>query len=153
MARAPPQRDFMEVHCLLDHPSEHITRATAKATGIIITGEWRPYVGCYQSKDHRHAVPKTDNRALERAALLYEDLVGSMESESTGGSRYVMMIVDDFSRFNVGNPDDEVFGSHGSVCFLPIHSGHHVRWTYQPGSPRRKATQDFSSTFLLRCAP
>ena len=24
------------------------------------------------------------------------------------------------------------------VCFLPIHSGHQVRWTYQPGSRRRK---------------
>ncbi|CAN0259758.1 unnamed protein product, partial [Ascophyllum nodosum] len=29
------------------------------------------------------------------------------------------------------------------VCFLPIHSGHQVRWTYQPGSHRRKVTQDF----------
>ena len=38
------------------------------------------------------------------------------------------------------------------VCFLPIHSGHQVRWTYQPGSHRRKVTQDFSSTFL-RCVP
>ena len=28
------------------------------------------------------------------------------------------------------------------VCFLPIHSGHQVRWTYQPGSHRRKVTQD-----------
>ena len=37
------------------------------------------------------------------------------------------------------------------VCFLPIHSGHQVRWTYQPGSHRRKITQDFSYTFLLRC--
>ena len=26
------------------------------------------------------------------------------------------------------------------VCFLPIHSGHRVRWTYQPGSHRRKVT-------------
>ena len=39
------------------------------------------------------------------------------------------------------------------VCFLPIHSGHQVRWTYQPESHRRKVTQDFSSTFFLRCAP
>ena len=31
-------------------------------------------------------------------------------------------------------------------CFLPIHSGHQVRWTYQPGLHRRKVTQDFSST-------
>ena len=27
------------------------------------------------------------------------------------------------------------------LCFLPIHSGH--QWTYQPGSRRRKVTQDF----------
>ena len=39
------------------------------------------------------------------------------------------------------------------VRFLPIHSGHQVRWTYQPGSHRRKVTQDFSSTFFLRCVP
>ena len=37
------------------------------------------------------------------------------------------------------------------VCFLPVHSGHQVRWTYQPGSHRRKVTQDFSSAFFLRC--
>ena len=39
------------------------------------------------------------------------------------------------------------------LYFLPIHSGRHVRWTYQPGSHRRKVTQDFSSTFFLRCVP
>ena len=39
------------------------------------------------------------------------------------------------------------------LCFLPIHSGHQVRWTYQPGSHRRKVTQDFPSTFFLRCVP
>ena len=39
------------------------------------------------------------------------------------------------------------------LCFLPIHSGHKVRWTYQPGSHRRKVPQDFSSTFFLRCVP
>ena len=43
--------------------------------------------------------------------------------------------------------------THVCVCFLPIHSGHQVRWTYQPGSHRRKVTQDFSSTFFLRCVP
>ena len=39
------------------------------------------------------------------------------------------------------------------LCFLPIHSGHQVRWTYKPGSHRRKVTQDFSSSFFLRCVP
>ena len=37
------------------------------------------------------------------------------------------------------------------VLFLfLIHSGHQVRWTYQPGSQRRKVTQDVSSPFFLR---
>ena len=35
------------------------------------------------------------------------------------------------------------------VCFLPIHSGHQVRWTYQPGSHRRKVTQEKGHTGFL----
>ena len=34
------------------------------------------------------------------------------------------------------------------VCFLPIHSGHRVRWTYQPGSHRRKVTQNFHPPYF-----
>ena len=37
------------------------------------------------------------------------------------------------------------------VCFVPIYSGHQVRWTYQPGSHRRKVTQKEGHTgFLIR---
>ena len=43
----------------------------------------------------------TDNRTSERAALLCVDLADPMESESACEIRYVMMIVDDFSRFKV----------------------------------------------------
>ena len=39
-ARAPPQRDNMEGHRLLAHPSEHIIRVIAKATDIVIMSEW-----------------------------------------------------------------------------------------------------------------
>ena len=35
------------------------------------------------------------------------------------------------------------------LCCLPVHSGHQVRWPYQPGSHRRKVTQDLSSTFVM----
>ena len=42
---------------------------------------------------------------------------------------------------------------HDPVIHLEVDSGHQVRWTYQPGSHRRKVTQDFSSTFFLRCVP
>ena len=40
-----------------------------------------------------------------------------------------------------------------NLTTIIFHSGHQVRWTYQPGSHRRKVTQDFSSTFFLRCVP
>ena len=58
---------------------------------------------CCQYKADRYAVPRTtDNSVSEPAALLlYVDLAGPMESESAGRSRYVMMIVDDLSRFNM----------------------------------------------------
>ena len=133
--KAPPQRDIMEVHRFIAHPSEHITRATAKATGITITGESRSCVECDQSKAHRHAVPRTtDYHASERAALLYVDLVAPTESESAGGSRCVMMIVDDFSRFKNNIAEDEVFGRNGG-CARELY-----RDTYHPGTgqyPRR----------------
>ena len=51
--------------------------------------------------------------------------------------------------FNMAKCTDSVC----CVCFLPIHCGHQVRRTYQPGSHRRKVTQDFSPTFFLRCVP
>ena len=34
------------------------------------------------------------------------------------------------------------------VCFLPIHSGHQVRWTYQPGSHRISHTPSFCGACL-----
>ena len=68
---------------------------------------------------------------------------------SDGGTHFtgqVMQMVSSRLRvvhhFGVAN----VSWSHGTVlclCFLPVHSGHQVRWTYQPGSHRRKVTQDF----------
>ena len=39
------------------------------------------------------------------------------------------------------------------VFFFQTILDYQVRWTYQPGSHRRKVTQDFSPTFLRRCVP
>ena len=47
-----------------------------------------------------------------------------------------------------------VFLSMSAACVSCVFSsGHQIRWTYQPGSHRRKVTQDFLSTFFLRCVP
>ena len=50
--------------------------------------------------------------------------------------------------YNVGEKPTVVI----IVSFLPIYSGHQVRWTYQPGLHGRNVTQDFSSTFEVPSA-
>ena len=48
--RASPSRDVMEVHRMLAHPSEDITRKTAEMMGIETTGQWRACETCFQVK-------------------------------------------------------------------------------------------------------
>ncbi|CAM9719027.1 unnamed protein product [Ascophyllum nodosum] len=48
--RASPSRDVMEVHRMLAHPSEDITRKTAEMMGIETTGQWRVCETCFQVK-------------------------------------------------------------------------------------------------------
>ena len=56
------------------------------------------------------------------------------------------------------SPDGEKFRYAQDVCVCVCVFSSHLFWTsglwkYQPGSHKRKVTQDFSSTFLLRCLP
>lgn len=51
-ARGLPTRDVMGLHRLLAHPSEQIARASAKAAGIGVTGEWIQCADCDLAKAH-----------------------------------------------------------------------------------------------------
>ena len=71
--RASASRDVMEVHRMLAHPSEDITRKTAEMMGIETTGQWGACETCFQAKAKRHAVPKkTDERASVRTRKIVE---------------------------------------------------------------------------------
>ena len=71
--RAGASRDVMEVHRMLAHPSEDITRKTAGMMGIETTGQWGACETCFQAKAKRHAVPKkTDERASVRTRKIVE---------------------------------------------------------------------------------
>ena len=62
--RAAASHDVMEVHRMLAHSSEVITRKTAAMMGIETTGQWGACETCFQVKAKQHAVPKkTDERA------------------------------------------------------------------------------------------
>ena len=100
--RAGTSRDVMEVHRMLAHPSEDLTRKTAEMMGIETTGQWGACETCYLAKAKRHAVPKkTDGRASVRGQRFFVDVGGPMKHSSLGGNSYVVIFVDDFARFEV----------------------------------------------------
>ena len=100
--RAGLSRDVMEVHRMLAHPTEDITRKTAEMMGIETTGQWGACETCFQAKAKRHAVPKkTDEWARVRGQRFFVDVGGPMKHSSLGGNSYVVIFVDDCTRFKV----------------------------------------------------
>ena len=100
--RAGASRDVMEVHRMLAHPSEDITRKTAEMMGIETTGQWGAYATCFQAKAKRDAVPKkTGERASVRGQRFFVDVGGPMKRSSLGGNSYVAIFVDGCTRFKV----------------------------------------------------
>ena len=100
--RAAASHDVMEVHRMLAHPSEVITRKTAAMMGIETTGQWGACETCFQVKAKRHAVPKkTDERASVKGQRFFVDVGGPMKHSSLGGNNYVVIFVDDYTRFKV----------------------------------------------------
>ena len=102
-ARANPHH-IMEFHRFLGHPSEEITRGTARMSDVPLTGTWGPCV-------RRYAVPKsTESRTNERVERFFIDITGPFHVTSLGGNRYAMLCVEDFVRFKF-------------ICFLKHKSG------------------------------
>ena len=100
--RAEVSRDVMEVHRMLAHPSEDITRKTAEMMGIETTGQLGACETCFQTKAKRHAVPKkTDERVSVKGQRFFVDVGGPMKHSSLGGNSYVVIFVDDCTRFKV----------------------------------------------------
>ena len=100
--RAGISRDFMEVHRMRAHPSEDITKKTTEMMGIETTGQWGARETCFQAKVKRHAVPKkTDERANVKGQRFFVDVGVPMKHSSLGGNSYVVIFVDDCTRFKV----------------------------------------------------
>ena len=92
----------MKMHRLLGHPSEKITRDTAKQLGVELSVPWTLCVAGSKAKGRRNATPKSMNtRSSRRAGRFFVDLGGSMPATSLGGSKYVMICVYDFSCFKI----------------------------------------------------
>ena len=68
--------------------------------GIETTGQWGTCEACLQAKAKRHAVSKvTDERASKKGERFFVDVGGPMKHSSLGGNSYVVIFVDDCTRF------------------------------------------------------
>ena len=74
----------------------------AEMMEIETTGQWGACETCFQAKSKRHAVPKkTDERASVKVQRFFVDVGGPMKHSSLGGNSYVVIFVDDCTRFKV----------------------------------------------------
>ena len=102
VAAKPTICDIMIFYQLVGHPGEDITRRTAQVVGLRLTGKWNACEECSEARVMRHAVPKsTETRADKRAGRVFIDLARTFHVESLAGSRFAMLCVDDFSRYNI----------------------------------------------------
>ena len=81
------------------HLSESLVRETARQYGITLPGELRPCSGCLEVKGMRAGVPRrTTSRAGRPMETVNIDSAGPYEA-SMGGSAYLIMFVDNASRW------------------------------------------------------
>jgi transposase InsO family protein len=96
--------DVKLAHQRLGHPSsERLQRSIPLVQGLNVAA--RPAASsvcdsCIIGKHSRTKFPKqTEHRAKTKFELVHSDVCGPMETESVGGSRYLLTLIDDFSRY------------------------------------------------------
>ena len=111
--------------------SESLRASTRVSPGFALFRHSSPSFGSQHARSHSNLVPEetwsVDGAACASHLHSLSLRTGVFRPCTRGHVRLLVLILCSY------------------VCFLcfPIHSGHQVRWTYQPGSHRRKVTQDF----------
>ena len=91
--------DINLYHNMIGHPSQEITRSTARRYNIDVKGELKPCKHCAIGKAKQKAVPKlSTNRATVFAERIFFDL-SWIKGTSLGGSNYWLLAVDESTKF------------------------------------------------------
>ena len=89
--------DINEYHKQLGHPNIAVTRSTAKARNVQLTGTPKTCVICLKAKAKKKSVPKSKvNRAKTPGERLFID-ISSPTQPSIGGNKHWLLVLDDFS--------------------------------------------------------
>jgi len=89
-------------HHRLGHPQAKVLQSISKyVTGINdLTPSTKLCEGCVLAKSHRLPFPKAaENRTKDLLGRIHSDLCGPMPTPSLIGSRYILTLIDDASRF------------------------------------------------------
>jgi hypothetical protein len=98
--QAVVRRDVNALHHIVGHTNYDSIKQTAEYYGIKCVGDIRTCAECALAKIKQKLVPKsTTSRGDSLGYCLFVDISSSMDS-SFGGSRYWVLIVDDFSRYH-----------------------------------------------------
>jgi hypothetical protein len=62
------------------------------------------YEPCVVARHHRAPFPTSDAESTHQMELIHMDLCGPMEVASLGGSRYIAIFLDDYSKLSVVQP-------------------------------------------------
>ena len=98
-ATAPLKKNVNDLHVELGHPSEVITRSTAKGLGIQVTGTFKPCEDCALVKAKQCSVSKKAAPCLQ---ILEERLFFDISSPSTptfGGKHHWLLVINDCSDY------------------------------------------------------
>ena len=89
--------DINIAHNIFGHPSEATTRSTAKKYGWTLTGDLEKCENCVLSKIRQRNLNKTTTPSSKKGERLYID-ISSIKKRSYGGSKFWVLIVDDFTK-------------------------------------------------------
>jgi hypothetical protein len=77
-------------------------RAVATLTGLSVSNNLSPCQVCIQSKHQRQFTRTPVERAARPFELIHSDLCGPISTPSCSGSRYLLLYIDDYSRWAYG---------------------------------------------------
>lgn len=88
-----------EWHERLGHQNSNYVRNFLKKNQVKFVNEEYECEACVYGKMHRLVFPRSESRAKECGDLVHADVWGPTRTESIGGSRFFLLLKDDFSCF------------------------------------------------------
>ena len=93
--------DINVFHCSFGHVHEGLLRETAKQRNVNLTGTLRECQGCSIAKGRAKPIATTTRtQAVKPGGRVLLDVCGEKSVQSIGAKKYMLMIRDDFTRFN-----------------------------------------------------